>query len=682
MKKVIVVSKTHLDLGFTDYAEKVREKYLTSFIPSAIELAESLNKNGKKNFVWTTGSWLIKEALESGDENLRLKIEKALREGNIAPHAMAFTTHSELMDKDLVEYNLSIVKKIDQISGVKTIAGKMTDVPGHTKALVPILADHGIKLLHIGINSATTYPKVPECFVWKCDGKELVVIYADGYGGDFKCPFIDEILYFDNTTDNHGTRSSKAILKTIARLKKKYPDYEVTAGRLDDIAESLWAVRNKLPAIEDEIGDTWIHGVATAPFKVGALRRLCNLKTKWLEEGKLSKDSVEYQKFADNLICVCEHTWGMDSKMNFCDTENYEKDKFKKANIKNIVKPKRIFGDFPYRFLAFISYKFGDAKYSYGRIEKSWLEQSLYIDKAISALPEELKKEGMTAVDELVTTNIPKIDESLPYDFGKTISLGVWTLTIGKFGGVNLYYGDTLILNGIDKPLINYRSYGAKDFDLFGKQYLRHHKHWAVSDYLNPGLKGHDKYPQGVFDYQINACSSLINEDIIKICANFVCDPNACDKVGAPHKLAVEYTLSTSGLNVKVIWKDKDAVRSTESTAIHFYPMFDSMNFVKISSKIDPKNVISGGGRKLSVIQKAEFEKQNISYELSSVECPLVATEGGNLLNFDNCVADIENCGLTFILHNNMWATNFPLWYDSDAMFTFDIKISKTKSLK
>ena len=79
MKKVIVVSKTHLDLGFTDYAEKVREQYLTSFIPSAIELAESLNKNGKKNFVWTTGSWLIKEALESGDENLRLKTEKALR---------------------------------------------------------------------------------------------------------------------------------------------------------------------------------------------------------------------------------------------------------------------------------------------------------------------------------------------------------------------------------------------------------------------------------------------------------------------------------------------------------------------------------------------------------------------------------------------------------------------------
>ena len=28
MKKVIVVSKTHLDLGFTDYAENIKEKYI------------------------------------------------------------------------------------------------------------------------------------------------------------------------------------------------------------------------------------------------------------------------------------------------------------------------------------------------------------------------------------------------------------------------------------------------------------------------------------------------------------------------------------------------------------------------------------------------------------------------------------------------------------------------------
>ena len=42
MKKVYVVSKTHLDLGFTDYAEIIRQKYIDEF--KAIEDIYSLYK--------------------------------------------------------------------------------------------------------------------------------------------------------------------------------------------------------------------------------------------------------------------------------------------------------------------------------------------------------------------------------------------------------------------------------------------------------------------------------------------------------------------------------------------------------------------------------------------------------------------------------------------------------------
>ena len=56
MKEVIIVHKTHLDLGFTDYAESVRLRYMNDFIPKAIDAAEKLNSDGEKRFVWTTGS--------------------------------------------------------------------------------------------------------------------------------------------------------------------------------------------------------------------------------------------------------------------------------------------------------------------------------------------------------------------------------------------------------------------------------------------------------------------------------------------------------------------------------------------------------------------------------------------------------------------------------------------------
>ena len=140
MKKVFVVSKTHLDLGFTDYAENIRRKYIESYIPGAISLAKQLNTPNKKQFIWTTGSWILKEALQDEDTARRKNLEYAIRRGDIVPHAMPFTTHTELLDEETLNYGLSIVDDLDALRGRKTVAAKMTDVPGHTRSLVPLLA--------------------------------------------------------------------------------------------------------------------------------------------------------------------------------------------------------------------------------------------------------------------------------------------------------------------------------------------------------------------------------------------------------------------------------------------------------------------------------------------------------------------------------------------------------------
>lgn len=58
IKEVYVIFKTHLDIGYTDYAENVAKKYFESFIPSAIETGYAL-KDTDTPFIWTVGSWLI-----------------------------------------------------------------------------------------------------------------------------------------------------------------------------------------------------------------------------------------------------------------------------------------------------------------------------------------------------------------------------------------------------------------------------------------------------------------------------------------------------------------------------------------------------------------------------------------------------------------------------------------------
>ena len=221
MQKVIVVSKTHLDLGFTDYAEHIYHKYLDEFIPNAVSIANELNADGSKRFVWTTGSWLLKEALKNGSEQNRQALLQGLRSGKIAPHAMPFTTHTELLDADTLDYGLSIVDQIDDVTGRKTIAAKMTDVPGHTVGLVPLLAKHGIKLLHIGVNGASAMPEVPPCFLWKQGESEVVVIYSGDYGGAFESELTGSVLYFDHTLDNHGASGAKAVRARFESIQQK-----------------------------------------------------------------------------------------------------------------------------------------------------------------------------------------------------------------------------------------------------------------------------------------------------------------------------------------------------------------------------------------------------------------------------------------------------------------------------
>ena len=57
IRKVHVIFKTHLDIGFTDFARSVTQNYLARFIPDALATARLHNITGQpKRFVWTAGA--------------------------------------------------------------------------------------------------------------------------------------------------------------------------------------------------------------------------------------------------------------------------------------------------------------------------------------------------------------------------------------------------------------------------------------------------------------------------------------------------------------------------------------------------------------------------------------------------------------------------------------------------
>ena len=675
MKKVYVVSKTHLDLGFTDYAENIRRKYIDEFIPSAVSLAEKVNTSSSKSFIWTTGSWIIKEALNGSDKEKREKLRKALKNGNIVPHAMPFTTHSELFDEETFDYGLTIVDEIDKIRGRKTVAAKMTDVPGHTKAIVPLLAKHGIKLLHVGVNGVSAVPEVPECFLWKCDDSEIVVIYSGDYGGAFRCDLVDEVLYFDHTLDNSGAPSPDKVIEKLEKIRNEFPGYEVTAGTLDDFAEVIWTVKDKLPVIEGEIGDTWIHGSAADPYKSAALRELMSLKRQWLKDGSMTRMSEEYIGFSDALLCIGEHTCGMDSKMYFSDYENYLKADFQRARRNDKVTVKHPLRGFP-QGMIFRSVAVGKER-AYSVIEKSWQEQRAYIDQSLSCLSDEHKVQA-EAVLETLRPESP-CDVSAYKKFDGKIKFSDFTLEVNELGGIGrLTYKGSEIIKKNNRPLLEYRSYTSRDYDFWFTHYARNMKTnggWGYPDFGKPLLKYYDKkYPDGRFYYRLSDARIFESETKTQIYVNLKCDKVLSEKLGAPRKAQVIYTLDTDGLGIELSWFGKDANRSPEAIFLHLYPNADEFTLIKLGCEIDYNSTVSMGGRNLHAVQKCRMKNDGGDFEICNLHAPLISIGQGKILEYDNKIENLEKDGISYVLCNNVWGTNFPLWYEDNARFEFKIR--------
>ena len=265
VKEVYLIFKTHLDIGYTDYAENVINNYFENYIPNAIKVGYEL-KGTDTPFVWSVGSWLISEALKRG-----IDIETAIKDGIITWHGLPYTSHTELMTKELFEYGVKIAKNLDGKYQRNTIGAKMTDVPGHTKAMIPILRKYGIEFLHIGVNTASPLPDVPPLFKWKCGEDYITVMYQKSYGTTMELG--DFAVHFAHTNDNLGPQSPDEIIAVYRELQAKYPDAVLKAVTLNDLALKVREIEN-LPVVDAEIGDTWIHGAATDPKKLAEYREI------------------------------------------------------------------------------------------------------------------------------------------------------------------------------------------------------------------------------------------------------------------------------------------------------------------------------------------------------------------------------------------------------------------------
>jgi len=696
IKKVHVIYKTHLDIGFTDLAENVVEQYIESYIPKAIKLAEELEKNNSKaKFVWTTGSWLIHEYLKRKKGVEKERFIRAIEKGYITWHALPFTTHTELMDKSLFEYGLSISEKLDDKFNKQTITAKMTDVPGHTKSIVPIMANNNIEYLHLGVNPASTVPDVPKLFVWKgIDDTEIIVNYSENYGDVLKIDGLDEVMLFAHTGDNYGPPEMEEIEKEFESLQKEFPNAEIEGSTMDQFVRKLLKYKHKLPIIYEEIGDSWIHGVGTDPKKVSQFRELLRLRNKWIKNNSLREGSQEYIDFSDALLLIAEHTWGLDEKKFLGDYKNYNKDDFKQARKLNKVSEDAVPDKYKYISL----FALGEVEAnklkneelslerSYEHFESSWKEQREYITRAINSLTEDKQEEVNESLSLLEVRR-----EKKPYQeellIGKRYNLGCFTVAFSENGSINYLEENGKKTWIEDEGYLGrfcYETFGVSDYDRWFNQYVKNSDstyNWSDADQGKPGMALVSPKPEYKFSkpYIVNISKKdKVNSSEVLIILKF--SNHVSDLYGAPKNVSIKYTFykNKSDIDIELDWYEKDANRLPEALWFSFNIPTNNPNLWeidKVGRLISPMNVVKGGNRNLHAVDTgAYYYGSEGNIHLLTKDAVLLSPGEKRLLTFDNTFADISG-GLHFNLYNNIWGTNFPMWYEEDSKFRFQIKL-------
>lgn len=652
IKKIILVFKTHFDIGFTKLSSEIMEYYSGEMLDQVSETcAATRNLDGLK-YVWTMPAWPLKIMLQSGEDRAAI-VDDLVHRKQLAWHALPFTSHYDFAGIGDSLWGMNYARELSERYGMPlSRAAKMTDVPGHGRFLPEMLADAGVKLLHLGCNEFATPPAVPPMFWWEApSGKRVLTMYNRGYGTGLypteDWPF-ETWMSLMNTQDNSGPQTSDLVMKMQAKLSESYPEAEIVCGTLEDMLEALEQENlDSLPVVRGDLADSWIHGVASYPRESAIVRRLrgrlnrVNYALTGCEDPAVVESiGRDVAQAYDAMALYDEHTWGLDVKTWLGKIPDYEE---------------------------FDSYRKSPCCL---RMEQSWKEQMDRVASAAEACERAEAALGISIGEKKEPDNWMLLTGECSLTGGNyRIDFSADTGVIHALCDLNR--GCTLLKErgGMGVFAYRYDRYGADDMTEYLRSYGFRFSDWGILD------NGRAEYPE---------CPHTVRMPVFERCeqsgntVRFVY--RACDgeRIGDAEKviLTVAMPKGDGSVRVRVELKNKKATPYVESGSVCMPLGMDKPRYFinKTGSVLDPETDIAEGANHAfyALEHFAAAQDEHAMVSVVSHDAPLVSLGENGVYVFRRNYKE-HAPELRFCLFNNMWGTNFPQWIEGDMSFEFDV---------
>ena len=658
VKRVLVVFKCHLDVGFTQTQAQVMRKYFDEYYPAAMARAAEMRSAGSDRYIWTTGSWLPYEYLDQATPDQRKTMETAIHRGDITWHALPFSWQTEMLDRSMIAGALGFSADLDARFGRKTIGAKMTDVPGHSRGIIAPLQTAGVRMLDIGINAASVPPDVPDAFLWRdADGNSLAMLYhRHDYGSVIRIPGSDLAVAVEVRNDNSGPHTLEEIKAIYAKLRAQFPGAKVEASTLSDVAAAMERYRAQLPVFTGEIGDTWIYGVPSDPAKVARYRQVARLRQQWIAERRFAVGDTTDQQLLRRLLLAVEHTWGTDTK-SYLDNDHY-----RPADLAAAI-------DQP----------------AYETMTTSWQEKRDDINLGVASLPGDLRQQ-VAASFKTLAVSPPALGGLKALDVTKKIESKLFTLQIDPQTGAitSLVSQDSkYVWASADAPLalLTYQTLAAADFADYLDRYVQIKADWAPRDFGKPNIE-HFGATSQEWHPKLLAAFSSHDKDGLRIVLHMQIDDAkaaASGNVAWPADFYMELTLldRQPTIEMRLTTLGKAANRMPEAMWLTFNSPADKPLqcwLTKVDVQVLSSDVVSGGGRAMHAVNGPVTVRQGNGQllEITTHDAPVVALGTRSPLNFSRLQPDLRK-GVHVCLFNNAWGTNYPQWASGDWLYRFTL---------
>ena len=347
---VYLIPHSHVDIGYTNIQDDVR-RLQWSHIDSAIVLAEKTKDypSGSK-FKWNVEVlWALESYLDSCSSDKKEKVIKAIQDGSIGVDGMYANMLTGLCSPEEWIWLMEAVRRVNEKFNIKIESAMISDIPGWSWSIVPVLANAGIKYLSFGINQGDRIGSVrrelgDKPFYWispSSNQKILTWVHEQGYsafhyigksgttGGiseieptitnyinslaESKYPYDIVPLRYTIGSDNGPT--DKYLSDNVKKWNEKYLSPKlVIATNSDFFKEFENKYKVKIPEFKGDITPYWEDGAGSSANETAINRQSADkLNEAMYLLSQYSNTKFQLDSFYNawrNVILYDEHTWG------------------------------------------------------------------------------------------------------------------------------------------------------------------------------------------------------------------------------------------------------------------------------------------------------------------------------------------------------------------------------------